>query len=96
MRDPHCGNAVPPGRSASVRARLCVHADALAKCVLLLGGDSTAILRQYQAEGFLIDGAAAFVIDGACSVDADAGGADGRSDTHVVGKTNANRTGATR
>ncbi len=62
--DPHAGkSAAAHGRSASVRAQSCAVADALAKCVLLLGANSAAALRHFQADGFLIEGDAAFAID---------------------------------
>lgn len=38
-------------------------ADALAKCVLLLGENSAAALRHYDADGFLIEGDAAIAVD---------------------------------
>lgn len=51
------------GRSASVRAASCAIADALAKCVLVLGGSSAPLLRDYQAEGFFIEDKTPTVID---------------------------------
>lgn len=54
--DPRCGNAVGAGRSASVRALSCAVADALAKCVLMLGDSSAALLARFKADGFLLDG----------------------------------------
>ena len=62
--DPHAGAPVVTGRSASVRARACVLADALAKCVLLTGKDSAQLLRHYQAQAFVLDGDGMFVIGG--------------------------------
>jgi thiamine biosynthesis lipoprotein len=62
--DPRAGLcAVAQGRSASVRAKSCAVADALAKCVLLLGASSAAVLRHYHADGFLIEADTAFAID---------------------------------
>lgn len=61
--DPHHGTAVKSGRSASVRARTCAVADALAKCVLLLGVDSAPALSRYDAKGFMLDGDSSVVID---------------------------------
>ncbi len=62
--DPRANNSIAArGRSASVRAKSCAVADALAKCVLLLGANSAAALRHYEADGFVIEGATAFVID---------------------------------
>ncbi len=62
--DPRAGKSVAvQGRSASVRAKSCAVADALAKCVLLLGENSAAALRHYDADGFLIEGDAAISID---------------------------------
>jgi FAD:protein FMN transferase len=61
--DPRHGKAVRSGRSASVRARSCAVADALAKCVLLLGVDSAPALNRYGANGFVLDGDSSVVID---------------------------------
>jgi thiamine biosynthesis lipoprotein len=61
--DPRSHQAVIQGRSASVRAESCAVADALAKCVLVLGHGSAPLLRRYHADGFLIEKSAAFVID---------------------------------
>lgn len=61
--DPHHGKAVKAGRSASVRARTCAVADALAKCVLLLGTDSAQALSRYDAKGFMLDADSSVVID---------------------------------
>ena len=60
--DPRRRQPLAPGRSASVRAASCAVADALAKCVLLLGEGSTSILSRYGADGFVIDGDGAFVV----------------------------------
>jgi len=66
--DPGDGKTVTPGRSASVRAKSCAVADALTKCVLLLGASSAPALRHYEADGFLLDGETSLVIDiDACS-----------------------------
>jgi len=54
--DPRRGENTATGRSASVRASRCAVADALAKCVLMLGDASSALLVRYQADGFLLDG----------------------------------------
>lgn len=54
---------VPGGRSASVRAASCMTADALAKCVLILGQDSGPLLRHYQADGFVLGPGGPALID---------------------------------
>lgn len=61
--DPRANNGVDAGRSASVRAADCAVADALAKCVLLLGEASAPLLRRFQAKGFVIEDGLASVID---------------------------------
>lgn len=67
--DPLCGDAAAMGRSASVRASDCSVADALAKCVLLLGESSAGLLAHYRADGFLLDGDTQLVFD--CGTPAD-------------------------
>jgi thiamine biosynthesis lipoprotein len=52
--DPRDDAKVNGGRSASVRATSGVIADALAKCVLILGQGSGWLLHQYQADGFIL------------------------------------------
>ena len=54
---------VPCGRSASVRAASCMTADALAKCVLILGQDSGPLLRHFQADGFILRQGGPLLID---------------------------------
>jgi thiamine biosynthesis lipoprotein len=52
--DPRDDAMVMAGRSASVSAATCMIADALAKCVLVLGHGCAPLLRQYEADGFLL------------------------------------------
>ena len=61
--DPRRDEPVAAGRSATVRATSCAVADALAKCVLVLGARSAPLLRCFQADGFLIEGDTPIVID---------------------------------
>jgi thiamine biosynthesis lipoprotein len=61
--DPRCGDPVVAGRSGSVRASRCAVADALAKCMLMLGDASAPLLTRYRADGFLLDGDAQLVFD---------------------------------
>ncbi len=60
--DPRANIGVGVGRSASVRVASCAVADALAKCVLLLGQTSAPLLRRYQADAFIIQDAMPVVI----------------------------------
>lgn len=62
--DPRNGQPAPSGRSATVRAPDCAQADALAKCLLLLGEACTPLLRDYRADGFLFGAGTRVVIDG--------------------------------
>lgn len=52
--DPRDDAQVRKGYSASVRATSCMTADALAKCVLVLGQRSGPLLRHYEADGFVL------------------------------------------
>lgn len=61
--DPRPGGTIATGVSASVRAFDCAVADALAKCLLMLGESSAPLLRRFQADGFLIDGEMQTVIE---------------------------------
>jgi thiamine biosynthesis lipoprotein len=61
--DPRADNPVAAGRSATVRAAQCAVADALAKCVLMMGESSAPLLARFRAEGFLIDGDMQTLID---------------------------------
>ncbi len=61
--DPRDVCGMVSGRSASVRASSCVIADALAKCVFILGQASAALLRQYDADGFVLGHEEPVVID---------------------------------
>ena len=54
---------VVDGRSASVRATSCVIADALAKCVLILGQGSGPLLRHYGTDGFMLGWGGSELID---------------------------------
>ena len=67
--DPRCGEIAGTGRSASVRASRCAVADALAKCVVMLGDASTALLARYRADGFLLDGPMQRLLGGGAAVD---------------------------
>ena len=67
--DPRCGEAAGAGRSASIRASHCAIADALAKCVLMLGESCTALLAHYRADGFLLDGRVQRVFGSSTTVD---------------------------
>ena len=93
--DPHANTEVGVGCSASVRAGSCAVADALAKCVLLLGESSARLLRRFQADGFLIKDSMQTVID---TEGDDTGSMDGvhpayaaRDDTSRVDPALANR-----
>jgi thiamine biosynthesis lipoprotein ApbE len=48
------GEIVSKNESASVIAATCLDADALAKCVLLMGNASSSLLRNLDAKAFLI------------------------------------------
>ena len=61
--DPRSDAQVVGGRSASVRAKTCMIADALAKCVLILEQGSGKLLQHYQAEGFMLGRNGSLVID---------------------------------
>jgi thiamine biosynthesis lipoprotein len=61
--DPRANSDVRVGCSASVRAGSCTVADALAKCVLVLGESSAPLLRRFEADGFLIQDKIPIVID---------------------------------
>lgn len=61
--DPRGDAPVVGGRSASVRAKTCMTADALTKCVLILEQASGKLLRHYQAEGFMLGRNGSRVID---------------------------------
>ena len=61
--DPRGDAPVVGGRSASVRAKSCMIADALAKCVLLLEQGSAKLLQHYHAEGFMLGRNGSVVID---------------------------------
>lgn len=61
--DARDGARVVDGRSASVRATNCVVADALAKCVLILGQGSGWLLRHYEADGFVLGRGGPALID---------------------------------
>ena len=61
--DPRANDCVVAGRSASVRASTCAVADALAKCVLILGEASAPLLCHFQAQGFLIEDNMSKLID---------------------------------
>lgn len=61
--DPRGDAPVVGGRSASVRAKSCMIADALAKCVLLLEQGSAKLLQHYQADGFMLGRNGSVVID---------------------------------
>ena len=61
--DPRAQIRAGAGRSASVRAASCAVADALAKCVLLLGQMSAPLLRRYRADAFVIQDGQPCVID---------------------------------
>jgi thiamine biosynthesis lipoprotein len=61
--DPRDDAQVVGGRSASVRATSCVIADALAKCVLILGQGSGSLLRHYDADGFMLGQGGSVLID---------------------------------
>ena len=69
--DPRRSQIAVTGRSASVRASRCAVADALAKCVLILGDASSALLARYQADGFLLDGPVQRLLGGGAAVDDD-------------------------
>jgi thiamine biosynthesis lipoprotein len=81
--DARCGEPVVAGRSASVRASRCAIADALAKCMLLLGDASAPLLARYRAGGFLLDGDAQLVFDGGSL--ADEAGQSAASQSGIVG-----------
>ena len=78
--DPRVGASVVSGRSASVRAQSCAVADALAKCVLVLGEASAPLLRRYRADAFMVASDECIVIDthqpagGESTADADVSG----------------------
>ncbi len=57
LLDPRKSDDVVSERSASVRAPSCALADALAKCVFMLGQESATLLQHFKAEGFLIEDA---------------------------------------
>jgi len=61
--DPRGDAHVVSGRSASVRAKTCMIADALAKCVLILEQRSGKLLQHYQADGFMLGRNGSLVID---------------------------------
>ena len=61
--DPRGDAQVVGGRSASVRAKTCMIADALAKCVLILEQGSGKLLQHYQADGFMLGRNGPLVVD---------------------------------
>ena len=82
--DPRSNTELRTGCSASVRAGSCAVADALAKCVLVLGESSAPLLRRFQANGFLIKDNMPIVIDTALDD-------TGSIDTSRVDRALANR-----
>ncbi len=62
--DPRDSAPVIGGHSASVRAKTCVIADALAKCVLVMGPESGKILHNHDAVGFMLGPDGPALIDG--------------------------------
>jgi len=61
--DPRDNAPVIVGHSASVRAKTCMIADALAKCVLILAQESGTLLRRYGADGFMLGSSGSVQID---------------------------------